>query len=69
MERLKAGEDMVQAKYRGHLRMLGALRAGKSCVECHKVPHNTLLGAFTYRFKNDFSDPEPKDTKPEPATF
>ena len=28
--------------------MVGALRAGNRCAECHGVPYGTLLGAFSY---------------------
>jgi hypothetical protein len=42
----------------GEIRMLGSLRAGTSCIECHQVREGELLGAFSYRLL-PFSDPAP----------
>jgi hypothetical protein len=33
--------------------MLGSLRAQKQCLECHRVPHGSLLGAFSYELRRD----------------
>jgi len=30
------------------IRMVGSLRAGKDCMECHSVRRGELLGAFSY---------------------
>jgi hypothetical protein len=46
--KLESQEDIVVAKHPRQLQMLGALRAGNSCVECHECGHGKLLGAFSY---------------------
>ncbi|MEI6862297.1 MAG: hypothetical protein WCL04_08600 [Verrucomicrobiota bacterium] len=60
LARLKAGEDVVIKplgdsfnvaikSLGGSFRMLGAVRAQKSCLECHEDKHEgDLLGAFSY---------------------
>ena len=30
------------------IRMVGSLRAGKDCMECHSIRRGELLGAFSY---------------------
>ena len=54
LERLRAGEDVVNvsdADGSGRL-VLGALRAGKSCVGCHAGKREgDLLGALVYRLR------------------
>jgi hypothetical protein len=44
LEKLRAGAERVV----GDERILGAVRARKSCLECHEVEPGTLLGAFRY---------------------
>jgi hypothetical protein len=53
LERLRAGEDLVTQVSVNRIRMLGALRAGKQCLECHGVPRGQLLGAFSYELLRD----------------
>ncbi|TWT96884.1 hypothetical protein Pla108_26590 [Botrimarina colliarenosi] len=52
LEKLYGQEDVVVDEQlvdgKMHARMLGAVRAGKSCAACHEVPHGTLFGAFSY---------------------
>jgi hypothetical protein len=31
--------------------MLGAVRAGNDCLQCHNGPRGRLLGAFSYEFR------------------
>jgi hypothetical protein len=31
--------------------MLGAVRAGNDCLQCHNGPRGKLLGAFSYEFR------------------
>ena len=33
--------------------MLGSLRATKECLQCHRVEHGALLGAFSYELLRD----------------
>jgi hypothetical protein len=48
LEQLRAARDVVSAEYASHIRLVGALRAGQSCLECHQVERGDLLGAFSY---------------------
>jgi hypothetical protein len=47
LEKLRAGEDIVGAKAGDHLRMVGAIRNLKQCVQCHGGERGDLLGAFS----------------------
>lgn len=53
LAKLQAGEEIVVAATVNRIEMLGALRAGKDCRQCHEVPQGTLLGAFSYDFRRD----------------
>jgi hypothetical protein len=46
---LSHGEQLVVDEQPGEVRMLGAVRAAKQCLDCHEVPRGELLGAFSYR--------------------
>jgi hypothetical protein len=48
LKRLRSDEDLVVEESPHRIRMLGSLRAGKDCLECHSVPRGELLGAFSY---------------------
>jgi len=48
---IKEGYDVVIDEQSDHIRMFGSLRAMKDCRQCHEVPENTLLGAFTYELR------------------
>ncbi len=50
LQELKRDEDVVIKDSGDKLYMLGSLRAGKSCIDCHSVKRGDLLGAFTYKF-------------------
>lgn len=50
VSQLKKGEEVVHHATTNRIQMVGAIRAGKSCAECHFAPEGTLLGAFTYEF-------------------
>ncbi len=53
LAKLKAGEDVVTRASLNRIEMLGALRASKSCLQCHNVERGQLLGAFSYSLVRD----------------
>jgi hypothetical protein len=48
LAQLQAGETLVMGEQGARLRLLGAIRATKQCVECHGCERGDLLGAFSY---------------------
>jgi hypothetical protein len=48
---LRRGEDFQICRMSDSLRMLGAIRATKQCVNCHDCERGDLLDAFTYLFR------------------
>ncbi|HVW02734.1 MAG TPA: hypothetical protein VHB77_20420 [Planctomycetaceae bacterium] len=60
LKQLRAGEDLQTQAETNTIRMVGALRAGKQCIECHQVERGELLGAFTYELKRVPPLPVPK---------
>ncbi|MBP85557.1 MAG: hypothetical protein CMJ64_02395 [Planctomycetaceae bacterium] len=48
LNQLQSGEDIVIDSRLNRIRMLGATRAAKRCLDCHQVHHGELLGAFSY---------------------
>lgn len=50
LARLRTQEDVVIDQRSDRIRMVGSLRAGTSCIECHEVRRGELLGALTYEF-------------------
>jgi hypothetical protein len=48
---LRDGEDLFIASKDNTLRMLGALRATKTCQQCHEAQIGDLLGAFSYTLR------------------
>ncbi len=48
LARLHSGEEMFQRVKNDSLRMVGALRASKQCLECHAGKEGDLFGAFSY---------------------
>jgi hypothetical protein len=53
LKALRDGEDLVSEATTNHIRMMGALRASKQCLECHQVRRGDLLGAFSYDLLRD----------------
>jgi hypothetical protein len=45
---LRRGKDLFTREADGSLRMLGAIRATKQCLDCHGGRRGDLLGAFSY---------------------
>ena len=48
LERLRTDEDLVVDEAPERIRMVGSLRAGKDCLECHSVQRGELIGALSY---------------------
>jgi hypothetical protein len=48
LRQLRTERDIVTADHGSSIRMLGAVRASQSCLECHQVQRGELLGAFSY---------------------
>jgi hypothetical protein len=48
LDLLRTDEDLVIDDAPNRIRMVGSLRAGKDCMECHSVRRGELLGAFSY---------------------
>lgn len=46
--RLRTDEDVIIESTADANRMVGSLRAGKQCLQCHDVKRGELLGAFSY---------------------
>jgi bisphosphoglycerate-dependent phosphoglycerate mutase len=45
------GEDLFVANKDNTIRMLGAIRATKVCLQCHDAKVGDLLGAFSYTLR------------------
>ena len=50
---LQKGEDLATEATTNRIRMMGALRAGKKCLECHRGERGALLGTFSYEMLRD----------------
>jgi len=63
LEQLRTESDVVTADFPMHIRMLGAVRASQSCLECHQVRRGELLGAFSYVIapRDGTPPPNPED--------
>jgi len=48
LDSLRSDEDVVIDKTTDRIRMVGSLRAAKTCLDCHSVRRGELLGALTY---------------------
>jgi hypothetical protein len=48
---LRNGEDLYIVSKGDTLRMLGSLRATKTCQQCHEANIGDLLGAFSYTLR------------------
>lgn len=53
LDQLRYDEDLVIDERGSEVRMLGSLRAAKSCLECHAAKRGDLLGAFTYFLRHN----------------
>lgn len=52
LPKLATSKDTVIEEIAGGAKMLGAIRAGNDCLQCHHGPRGKLLGAFSYEFRN-----------------
>ncbi|HUE73296.1 MAG TPA: hypothetical protein VMP01_20630 [Pirellulaceae bacterium] len=68
LSKLRTDEDLVVRYSANTIRMLGSLRAGKTCLECHSVQRGALLGAFSYELRRTTPVPVPEEqpAKPKP---
>jgi hypothetical protein len=48
LPQLVSQKDVVIKQEFEHIEMLGAVRAGTTCLECHEAARGKLLGAFSY---------------------
>jgi hypothetical protein len=48
---LLKGGDLAAGRTGDSVRVLGAIRAAKQCLDCHSVERGELLGAFSYRLR------------------
>jgi hypothetical protein len=48
---LREGEDLKVRSTPDHIRILGSIRAGRQCLDCHQVERGDLLGAFSYQLR------------------
>jgi hypothetical protein len=53
LKQLRSGKDVVTEATLNQIKMLGALRATKQCMQCHDVKRGALLGAFSYEMQRD----------------
>ncbi len=53
LKSLRDGEDLQTEATTNVIRMVGAMRATKQCLECHAGERGQLLGAFSYELQRD----------------
>jgi hypothetical protein len=53
LQSLHTGDELAAEATLNRIRMVGAVRATKQCLECHTVERGTLLGAFSYELRRD----------------
>jgi hypothetical protein len=51
LDALRQGDDLVSEATPDRIDVLGSLRAGWQCLDCHEVQRGALLGAFTYQLR------------------
>jgi hypothetical protein len=57
LKSLRQGQDIEVESAANRIFMLGAIRAGKPCLECHAGTRGKLLGAFSYVLKQEQTKP------------
>ena len=69
LTQLRNGEDIVLDQQLNTIRLVGAVRAAKQCLDCHSVRRGELLGAFSYLLDRKQPIPPPKvESKPVSMT-
>jgi hypothetical protein len=53
LKTLHDGDELAADATLNRIRMLGAVRASKQCLECHEAQRGDLLGAFSYELRRD----------------
>jgi hypothetical protein len=53
LKTLDAGDELAAEATLNRIRMLGAVRASKQCLDCHEGQRGELLGAFSYELRRD----------------
>jgi hypothetical protein len=53
LQKLQHGDEMAADATLNRIRMLGAVRASKQCLDCHEAQRGDLLGAFSYELRRD----------------
>ena len=53
LAKLKSGQEIHVHASLNRIKMLGAIRAGEKCLQCHSVEKDAMLGAFSYEFLRD----------------
>lgn len=68
---LVSQQDVVVDRHPNQIQMLGAVRAGKSCLECHEGQRGKLLGAFSYEIApiSDEANHSAQDERPKSETI
>jgi hypothetical protein len=67
LPQLHRDEDVVISKDLNQIKMLGSLRAGENCLQCHSVRRGELLGAFSYEISRVKPRPKPEKVTPPQA--
>lgn len=65
LQELRSGKNHVLLQSKNRIQMLGAIRAEQSCLDCHSVRKNELLGAFSYDIRVLKKNDKPKRRKPD----
>lgn len=53
LAQMQSGENCVIDDQPDQILMVGSLRASEDCLQCHRVPQGTLLGALTYELRRE----------------
>lgn len=56
IQKMQNGEDLILEDQAGRIVMVGAIRAGNTCLKCHTAAHGALLGAFSYDLAGDTNE-------------